>query len=227
MCGRFTQSHGGETYARLFGAEAVGTLPPRYNVAPAQAIWALRQDAAGRRRLTPLHWGLIPSWSKGPDPRYSMINARVETVDSKPAYRDAFRQRRCLIPAEGFYEWQATQGRKRPWYIHPPQGLLALAGLWESWRDPAGRTRESCTILVAPAAEALQSIHPRMPVILPPEHQAQWLDPNEQDPRRLHRLLEQAAAATALQAHPVSARVNHPSNDDPALIEPQGDLFGG
>jgi len=223
MCGRFVQASPSRAYAELFGLDETELdLPPRYNVAPSQVVLAARAEANGGARLVPLRWGLVPGWSKGPDSRYSMINARAETVHEKPAYRSAFKYRRCLIPSEGFYEWRSEVGRKQPWLIHRRDHQpFAMAGLWEHWQDPAGNELESCTILVTEANELIAPIHDRMPVILDPRDWAGWLDPLNQEPSVLRPLLR-SYPAEEMAAYPVSSQVNRPGNEGPALIEPLG-----
>jgi len=221
MCGRFVQASPSRAYAELFGLpDTELDLPPRYNVAPSQAVLAARMEASQRVRLVALRWGLVPAWSKGPDPRYSMINARAETVHERPAYRSAFQYRRCLIPTEGFYEWRSEGGRKQPWFIHRrDRRPFAMAGLWEHWQDPAGNELESCTILVTGANQLIAPIHDRMPVILAPESWGAWLDPLNQNPAALRPVLR-SYPPEQLAAYPVSTQVNRPGNDGPALIEP-------
>ena len=149
MCGRFAQCADADTLARQFELETVPALTPRYNVAPTQPVLAVRIGDSGRRELTALRWGLVPSWSKGPDNRYSMINARAETVAEKPAYRAAFARRRCLIPADAFYEWRAGAHGKVPHAIRREDGApFAMAGLWEHWTGADGSEIASCTIMV-------------------------------------------------------------------------------
>ena len=177
MCGRFVQYSDPEIYASQFDLDTVCEATPRYNVAPTQPVLAIRQSDEGRRALVRLRWGLVPAWSKGPDSRYSMINARAETVKSKPAYRNGFKHRRCLIPAEGFYEWKAGKGGKTPFLIRRQGGdPFAMAGLWERWHGGEGETIESCTIIVTDANDLVQEIHDRMPVILGPETLESFLD---------------------------------------------------
>lgn len=219
MCGRFVQSSPVERYARMFGVATTVESTPRYNAAPTQPILAVRVAPSGRRELVPLRWGLIPAWSAGPDSRYSMINARAETVHQKPAYRDAFRRRRCLIPADGFYEWRQERSGREPYYIRLRDGEpFAFAGLWESWQQPDGERIDSCTIIVTEANELVRPIHDRMPVILPPESHSAWLDPDQHDPARLLPLLR-PYPAQAMEAWRVSRRVNNPRHDGPDLIE--------
>jgi len=235
MCGRFIQYSHPEVYAVSFDLDLgpaseerpVDQFRPRYNLAPSQDALVIRLRPDGSRYLQPLRWGLIPFWSKGPDHRYQMINARAETLVHKPAYRAAFRQRRCIVPAEGFYEWR-TEGRlKQPYLIRrADRRPFAMAGIWEHWRDATrheGGVAEisSFTIIVTTANAVIQPLHDRMPVILSPEHLAAWLDSVEQDPDRLLPLL-QPAPPEAWTLEPVGTRVNNPRNDDPTLIEPVG-----
>jgi putative SOS response-associated peptidase YedK len=221
MCGRFVQSSLAEDYAQLLGVEErnFGNLMPRFNVAPTQTTWACILGPEGQRDLVILRWGLVPHWSKAPDSRYSMINARAETVHQKPAYRDAFRHRRCLIPADGFYEWKPGNG-KQPYFIHRTDGQpMAFAGLWEHWKDRVtGEVIDSCAIIVTGANELMRPIHDRMPVILGTGVFGQWL---ETPPRQaLHLLtLLHPAPAVGLEAYPVSKAVNSPKNEGRELIE--------
>ncbi len=220
MCGRFVQYSDPEIYASHFDLDSFHEAVPRYNVAPTQPVLAVRRSSDGKRELIPLRWGLVPSWSKGPDSRFQMINARVETVASKPAYRNAFKHQRCLIPAEGFYEWKAEQRGKTPYLIrredHAP---FAMAGLWERWHGEGTEALESCTIIVTEANALVSGIHERMPVILPTAHYAAWLDPDNTDQDTLLAMLKPIGPEDWTM-HPVSRRVNSPRNDGPELIEP-------
>jgi putative SOS response-associated peptidase YedK len=233
MCGRFIQHSDPEVYAERFDLElepvrARSEPRPRYNVAPSQTVLAIRADADGRRHLVALRWGLIPFWSKGPDHRYSMINARAETVDSKPAYRAAFRERRCLIPAEGFYEWRAEPSGKQPYLIRRSDRMpFGMAGIWETWKEPeTGNVIASCAILVTDANPAIAPLHDRMPVVLDPQRYTQWLNPANRDSAALLSLLTPSPPSD-WTLEPVSRRVNDARHDDPGLIEPQRDLLGG
>jgi len=235
MCGRFVQHADPEIYASRYAAEldtdGLGDWRPSFNVAPTRPVLAIRAGKEGGRELTALRWGLIPSWSKGPDSRFSMINARAETVASKPAYRSAFKHRRCLIPAEGFYEWQAAGGEgsrskaqaKQPYVIHRQDGEpILLAALWEYWRPEDGDPVQSCTIIVTDANTAVAAIHDRMPAVLPLAAMDAWLDPDNADSDGLQALLHPSPSEDwALR--PVSRRVNSPRNDAPDLIEPLTD----
>ena len=222
MCGRFTQSQSATTLAATFHLAAVPDLPPRYNIAPTQpvtAILATSEPAAeqtsdrAERQIRQLRWGLIPSWAKDMSMGARMINARAETVAEKPAFRTAFRQRRCLIVADGFYEWQRLEGKKQPFYFRlQDQQPFAFAGLWEHWQSPEGDSIDSCTILTTQANELLSSIHDRMPVILPPSSYDLWLDRTVRQPEQLQPLL-QPYPAEAMTAYPVSTKVNSPAYD--------------
>lgn len=221
MCGRFLQTSKLTRYASLFNASA-GVMPgPRYNIAPTMPILACRLSEMGWRELVLLRWGLIPSWSKDPKTGYSTINARAETVAIKPAYRSAFKKRRCLIPADGFYEWKAARPRKLPYFIHRKDGEpFAFAGLWEHWHKE-GESIESATIIVTTANSLVSTIHDRMPVIVDPKDYAQWLDPESTQDDLLALL--KPCPAKDMEAYPVGLAVNTPSNDGPELIEPLKD----
>ena len=220
MCGRYFLHATADKLTRLFGEMPIPRLEPRYNMAPTQPVPIVRQNARGEREMVLVRWGLVPSWSKGPDSRYSMINARAETVASKPAYRNAFRYRRCLIPADGFYEWRAVAGRKQPMVLRAAdQRVLALAGLWEHWQDADGNELESCSILVQAANEQVGRVHERMPVIIDPGSFDFWLDIHSQKTPPLETLLA-AQQPPAFEIYPVSRAVNSPANDQAALIEP-------
>ena len=219
MCGRFTLTSSPEELARRFGLDDAAELVPRYNIAPGQDVLVVRVDADGRRRADGLRWGLVPPWAPDPSVGSRMINARVETAATRPAFRDALRERRCLVPADGFYEWADRGGFKQPYYIQTGDAaLFAFAGLWERWRDPDGALLESCTLLTTDSAQALRDLHHRMPVVLAPDAYAEWLDPALCEPLSL---LDRAHDATpgVFQFHPVSTRVNGADLDDPRCIE--------
>ncbi len=218
MCGRFTLSSSPEELARRFGLDAVPELSPRYNIAPGQDVLAVRAQKDGRRGADSLHWGLVPPWAPDPSVGYRMINARVETATTRPAFRDALRERRCLVPADGFYEWADRGGFKQPYYISSAgAGPLGFAGLWERWRDPDGAPLESCTLLTTDAAPALTDLHHRMPIVVAPDRYRDWLDPELRDPAPLLERVR-AEAGVAFDFHPVSLRVNSADLDDPACI---------
>ena len=230
MCGRYAFFTPIEAVARLFRVSAVHAhdLAPRYNIAPTQEVPIIRvspfleEDEAHTavRELALARWGLVPFWAKDVSIGNRMINARGETVAQKPAFRAAFRKRRCLVPADGFFEWQQTASGKQPWYIRAASGEpLALAGLWELW-EPAegGAPLASCTINTTRASEFMRPLHDRMPVVLDASGRDAWLDSGT-PADRLQDLLEPAAERT-LEAWPVSRRVNSPFNEDPSLVEP-------
>jgi putative SOS response-associated peptidase YedK len=219
MCGRFTQSQSPEKVARQFGLETVPTLPPRYNIAPTQDVPVVLETSQGRQ-FTQLYWGLIPSWSKDPKIGSRMINARSETVTEKPSFRTAFRKRRCLIVADGFYEWQRINGAKQAHFFYLPDAAgerspFAFAGLWEHWESAEGDVIRSCTILTTEANETLRPIHDRMPVILPPDAYGPWLQPNQTEDVLLSLL--RPYAEDAMAEFLVGPEVNSPRNDRPEL----------
>jgi putative SOS response-associated peptidase YedK len=219
MCGRYTLGKEPNSlldYFHLHGEVPVYHLS--YNIAPSQYAPVILHNAQQQRVCQLMQWGLIPSWSKGPDPRYKMINAKAETVHEKPAYRTAFRQRRCLIPCDGFYEWQVREGGKQPLYIYKQDhGLLALAGLWEHWQTPA-QAIDSFTIITTTANAFMQSVHERMPVILTETVFDAWLDAEQRELAPLRDLLK-PYAQDDLRMHPVSSAVNSPKQDSPELIQ--------
>ena len=220
MCGRFTQAAPNEAIAELFQLPSVPALAPRYNVAPTQEVAAVRAGAAGGRELVALHWGLLPSWARDRSAAARMINARAETLAEKPAFRAAFRSRRCLVVADGFYEWQRLGARKQPHFIGFADGRpFGLAGLWERWSGEGGGPVESCTIVTTAANEVVAPLHDRMPVILEPGEFALWLDPEVREPEAVRPLLRPHAAA-GMRAHPVGLLVNDPAHDAPACREP-------
>ncbi|MGF1473397.1 MAG: SOS response-associated peptidase [Rubrobacteraceae bacterium] len=220
MCGRYTLATEVEKLVEEFDLSgAVPDLSPSYNVAPTQDIATILGDGE-ERRLALMRWGLIPSWADDPQIGSRMINARSETAAEKPSFRAAFKKRRCLIPADGFYEWQKTNGAKQPFHIRKKGGrTFAFAGLWESWREDDGPEIRSCTILTTEANDLLTPIHGRMPVILDPENYDFWLDPDIEDAEPLGQLLR-PYPPEGMEAYPVSRHVNKPSNNDPRCVEP-------
>jgi len=215
MCGRFTMHTPLDRLQRLFpGWKIFEGIGARYNIAPMQEVLAARND--GRRVIEPLRWGLIPFWAKDPAIGSRMINARVETVAERPAFRGALRRRRCLVLADGYYEWQKSGRGKIPFYITMKSGE-PFAGLWESW-GPEEHPLRSCTIIVGPANHVTAPIHDRMPVVLHREDYAAWLAPEEQKPENLLPML-QPYPSEEMRAWPVSTAVNSPRNDAPELIE--------
>jgi putative SOS response-associated peptidase YedK len=219
MCGRYTLRKSAREVAEAFGLAEIAPLEPRYNIAPSQSVPVVRlEPTEDSRRLDLLRWGLIPSWADDPAIGNRMINARSDTVADKPAYRHAFKAKRCLIVADGFYEWMNADGRKQPHFIHLKDDRpFALAGLWERW-DKGGEPIESCTIITTDANELLAPIHDRMPVIIPQADYDLWLDPAVKDPRKLQPLLS-PFDPDEMEAYPVSTLVNRPSNDVERCIE--------
>lgn len=210
--------------ARQFRVERFPLLEPRYNIAPTQPVAAVRRsESDGSREMVLLRWGLVPPWSKDPASGPGMINARSETASSKPSFRSALRRRRCLVAADGFYEWQRSDGRKQPFYVClRGGGPFALAGLWERWKPPGGgKPLESCTLLTTEANELLAPVHDRMPVILPVDEYDVWLDPAIESAEPLGQLLR-PYPSEEMKVYPVSTRVNNPRNDEPTCIEPAG-----
>jgi putative SOS response-associated peptidase YedK len=217
MCGRYTITAPIEALRELFGCEGGGDLEPRYNLGPQQEAPIIRVEE-GRRRLAMLRWGLIPPWAKDPTIALKLINARAEGLADKASFRNAFARRRCLVPVDGFYEWQPAGKRKQPYRITLPDGApFALAGLWERWAPPGGPAIETFIVITTEATEQLRPIHDRMPVILTAEAAATWLDPNAPRPV-LEALL--VPYRGALRVYPVDARVGNARFDDPGLIAP-------
>ena len=218
MCGRYTLKTPAGVLTERFDIEESSTsITSSYNIDPTQQVATVLAEN-GKRKLEMLHWGLIPSWAKDPEIGNRMINARAETVAEKPSYRKAFQERRCLILADGFYEWQKTDNGKQPFYIRmEDESPFAFAGLWESWRN--GREIRSCTIITTAPNELAASIHNRMPVILHPEDYDMWLDPDFDEREPLTSLLI-PFPAEAMEAYPVSRRVNNPANNDAGVVEP-------
>ena len=220
MCGRYTLIN----LARLTQAfpwiiEPLPGEKPRYNVAPTQPILAVANNRADR--FEHFHWGLIPSWAKDPAIGNRMINARAETLAEKPAFRTALRRRRCLVPADGFYEWKKDPGgkTKTPMRITMKSGeVFAFAGLWETWHAPDGSVLPSCTLITTQPNELMVEIHDRMPVIVRPEDYQRWLDPKECDADEFADILK-PSPAEEMQASAVSRTVNNPKNESPACIE--------
>lgn len=226
MCGRFTQTSPLADYQERFGfGPEVLEYAPRYNLAPSQDALVVLSGGQGRRAAL-LRWGLVPRWAKDPAMGARLINARAESLGQKPAFRGPLAGRRCLVPANGFYEWKQGPSSRRP-YLFRLAGVrpFALAGLWDAWQDSAGRTLRSFTIITTEANEVVARAHPRMPVILRPEHEAAWLDAGGTDMRQLQRLLA-PHPAEVMEAVAVSTMVNTPDNEGPGLIEPVADQLG-
>lgn len=226
MCGRYAFFSPAEAVRRVFGALDWSALPPpRYNIAPTQPVAAIRDDGTGHLEVVPLRWGLLPGWARDPKLAQRMINARAETLAEKPAFRSAFRRRRCLVLADGWYEWQAGAQGKQPWFIGLASGEpFGMAGLWERWVDPdGGEIAETCAIITTAAAESIRAIHDRMPVVLPPAAHAAWLDAHGDSTSELQPLLC-APESGLLVARRVSRAVNDARHDGPELVVP---LDGG
>ncbi len=228
MCGRFTLTVSARVLAELFDVPEIAEFAPRYNIAPTQQVLVVRAgDDGGGTEVVPIRWGLVPSWAKDLSIGSRMINARGETVASKPAFRSAVKHRRCLIPADGFFEWKKLGTTKQPYLIRfADKRPLAFAGLWERWRQPDSEPVDSCTIITTSPNDLLAEIHDRMPVILPPDQHGEWLAPSRLPNERLSELLV-PHPPDEMEAFPVSTHVNRPANDDPACIEPldQPSLF--
>jgi putative SOS response-associated peptidase YedK len=220
VCGRYAFFSPAEAVRRTFDLAEVPELEPRYNVAPTQDVPAVRAGEGSARAFAMLHWGLVPKWAEDRGIGNRMINARAETLAEKPAFREAFRKRRCLVLADGWYEWQAAPGGKQPHFVRLKDArLIAFAGLWERWKDPAtGSMLESCTIVTTDAAESIRKIHERMPVVLGEAHWDRWLDTAFSDTGKLSELLV-PCDPKALEAWPVGREVNAPKNQGPGLIE--------
>ncbi|MCI0667702.1 MAG: SOS response-associated peptidase [Methylococcaceae bacterium] len=223
MCGRYNIIPDADAWVAAFdlpedAGTVVSEMIPNYNVAPTRDVPIIRTHAeTGLRELVLVHWGLIPFWTKDRKIGYRMINARAETVAEKPAFRAAFKKRRCLVPANGFYEWKKGASGKQPYLIRMADaGPFAFAGLWESWTNPADKTvLQSCTIIVTKANEMMTRIHDRMPVILSPDLYGRWLDPGQGDGLSLLT----PCPDDWLDAYPVSTYVNSPQNNDSKCIE--------
>ncbi|MGW6568904.1 SOS response-associated peptidase [Streptomyces sp. NPDC054975] len=242
MCGRYASTRSPQDLTRLFQVtdwRPDEALAPSWNVAPTDEVYAVLERTARdddrdavRRELRALKWGLVPSWAKDPKSGARMINARVETVHEKPAYRRAFAKRRCLLPADGFYEWEQVKDettgkpRKQPYFIEAGDGqVMAMAGLYEYWRNPDVTSDGdpdawlmTCTIITTEATDAAGRVHPRMPLALHPDHYDVWLDPHHQNTEDLRVLLTQPADGH-LNARPVSTAVNNVRNNGPHLLD--------
>lgn len=247
MCGRYASSRRPEDLVEEFEIDKVEvkeTLPPDYNVAPTKQVYAVveRTPRAGaeegaapppERQLRTVKWGLVPFFAKDPSIGNRMINARMETVHEKPSFRRAFASRRCLLPADGYFEWYPTEQRtaagkpaKQPFFIHPADGaVMAMAGLYEIWRDPTRdeddplRFLWTCTVLTTTAEDSVGHIHDRMPLLVEPDRYSAWLDPSKADVEELKKLLVPAAPGR-LEAYPVSTQVNNVRNNGPELLDP-------
>lgn len=222
MCGRYTQRMTFERLARRYGIrESWGEFQPSFNIAPGQSAPVVVNEE--KKVLKTMLWGLVPFWAKEADKSYKTINARSETLTEKPTFRKPFERRRCLVPADGFYEWTPTgSGRsKAPFFFAvKDQEVFSFAGLWDRWESSEGPALETYAIITVGANELVKTYHPRMPAILKPEDEGKWLDPELRDTARLTRFLKPYAAGK-MKAHPVSTLVNSPANNNPLCVEPQ------
>ncbi|MDH3588561.1 MAG: SOS response-associated peptidase [Gammaproteobacteria bacterium] len=221
MCGRFAFYSPAEAVTRIFGVENPPDIEPRFNIAPTQFVAVVRADEHGERTISMLRWGLVPFWAKDKSIGNRMINARAETLTEKPAYKDPFRKRRCIVPANGFYEWKKQGSVKQPYFI----GLggdepFGMAGLWARWRDKENDDErlETFTIVTTTPNETVAPIHNRMPVVLSPEHFDKWLAPDNDDINSLQQILVSSVATDRFTIWPVSRKVNNTRNDDPGLV---------
>jgi putative SOS response-associated peptidase YedK len=232
MCGRVTLTSSGAELAAAFALDAEQALPelaPRYNIAPSQDVATVRCNREGKRELSFERWGLVPHWAKDPSIGNRMINARSESAGAKPAFRDALRARRCIVPVDGFYEWKGARGERTPYlFRRADRALFGLAGLYERWLGEGGEVVDSCTILTTEANDLMRAFHDRMPVVLARDDYSRWLDRETEDVARLSPLLV-PCPNDWLTPVPVSRRINDPKNDDAACLVPEprtGDLFG-
>jgi len=223
MCGRFAFYSPSEATAALFGVRAAPHLQPRYNIAPTQDIAAIRVNAEGTREFTMLRWGLVPFWAKDPSIGNRMINARAETVAEKPSFRTAYRKRRCLVLADGFYEWRKESNGKTPYFISLASGApFAFAGLWEDWHaKESDESLQSATIITTAASQFMSELHQRMPVVLEKGVADRWLDGDEQ------LLSEVGETNPVFRAWPVDRQVNNARNEGAELVEPAGETLSG
>lgn len=218
MCGRFAFYSPAEATAALFGVETSNELKPRFNIAPTQDVAAIRREPAGQPELAQFRWGLVPFWAKDPAIGNRMINARAETVAEKPSFRNAYAKRRCLVLADGFYEWHTEGGQKVPWFISLASGEpFAFAGLWESWNDKeSDRQLETTAIITTTANDFMSRIHHRMPVVLEAGKCGLWMQGDDD------ALATAIADPPQFRAWPVDRKVNNARNEGPELIEPAG-----
>jgi putative SOS response-associated peptidase YedK len=222
MCGRYRLSRRKQIIEEQFDTtDWQDDWSPRYNIAPTQPIPVIRQHPKEPvRQISTMRWGLIPSWAHDPSAAAKMINARSETAATKPAFRDSLKFRRCLIPADAFYEWQRTSTSKQPFCFEVDDGgLFAFAGLWERWRDPSGQWVKSCSILTTTPNAVTSGVHDRMPVILDPDSYDLWLDPGMTKVEAVSDLLK-PCDARLMRCYPVSSRINHVANDDEECSRP-------
>ncbi len=221
MCGRFTRKENFKNLAALLGFPNPPILPPRYNIAPSQPIACVRSiPGSHEREWREFKWGLVPSWAKDSSIGNKLINARAETVSEKPSFRKAFKQQRCVVLADGFFEWKREGKAKQPYYIRMKnQRSFCFAGIWEQWRPETNDSVETCAMLTIGPNSIMEPIHHRMPVILQPQDYDTWLDPRIQDPQHLAPLL-QSFPPEEMEAFPVSTLVNNPKHDSEACLQP-------
>jgi putative SOS response-associated peptidase YedK len=232
MCGRYRLSRRKQLVEEYFATSGAEEWNPRYNIAPTQPVPVIRQNPKEPiRELSLVRWGLIPSWAKDSSVAGQMINARSETAGMKPAFRGALKSRRCLIPADGFYEWQRMGKSKQPYCFEVNEGeLFAFAGLWDCWKDPTGNVVETCSILTTTPNAVTSRVHDRMPVILDPDSYDLWLDPGMKDVATASEMLK-PYDARLMRCYPISTRINHVANDDEEcsapveLVQVQNRLF--
>lgn len=211
MCGRFALQATAEDIAAYFDVEAPQQFVSRYNIAPTTPVLA-KTDTG----LTFFSWGLVPSWARDVNIGSRMFNARAETVATKPSFRNAFKRRRCLVPASGFYEWKAEPGGKQPYYCHLNHRLFSFAAIWEHWQDSMGNELQTCAILTTDACGEMRQVHERMPVVIRDEHRDLWLDLHDEEIDRAMACI--AAKVDDFEVYPVSKKVNAARNDSPDLI---------
>jgi putative SOS response-associated peptidase YedK len=218
MCGRYAQRTDPKRLAKEFKVAEVINAAPRYNIAPTQEVLAVRESSDGRE-MTLYKWGLVPSWAKDASIGAKLINARSETVTEKPSFREAFKRRRCIIPADGFYEWQRLEGRKQPFFFRMrDERPFGFAGLWERWEDEGGKVINSCAILTTEANEVLRPVHDRMPVILHPDDYGLWLGAEARELGLVKEMLR-PYPAEEMVGYPVGSGVNSPRNQGAGLLE--------
>jgi putative SOS response-associated peptidase YedK len=219
MCGRYCITSAPEAVRRLFRYPEQPNFPPRYNVAPTQPVPIVRW-ASGQRQFALVRWGLIPAWVKDPKGFSLLINARGDTVNDKPAFRNAMKRRRCLFPADGFYEWKTVAGVKRPYFARSTsEGPIAFAGLWETWTGPNGEEMETAAIVTTDANKTLSAVHHRAPVIVPPDAFDFWLDTDKIDASTAAAVIAPAPEG-AMEVYEISPAVNRVANDSPELLNP-------
>ena len=220
MCSRYSLTTPSEAVRAWFRHTSPDDFPPRYNIAPTQPVAIVRHDVHHKRELALVRWGLIPSWAKQPEKFSTLINARAETAAEKPSFRAALRHRRCLVPADGFYEWTGPKGDKQPHFIHRSDGqMMAFAGLWDHWLGADGSELETMAILTVAATDAMQNLHDRMPLTLEPEHFDAWLDCSSGSSTGITALLE-PPTGLALTITAVNRQLNNPRNDFAEVQQP-------